>query len=118
MRWLSGACARVAREATCRDNGDDDHAARALAMSDSTLFYLTPEAQARVRIDEMLGAAGWVVHDARQVNLTAARGVAVREFVLPPPHGRTSGATVLAKFDAVTRARHGQGTGRPAGRYP
>ena len=36
----------------------------------------------------MLVAAGWAVQDARAVNLTAARGVAVREFVLKPPHGR------------------------------
>jgi len=57
-------------------------------MSDSALSYLTPEARARVRIDEMLVAAGWAVQDAKQANLAAARGVAVREFVLKPPHGR------------------------------
>ena len=57
-------------------------------MSDELLSYLTPEARARVRIDEMLAAAGWVVQDAKQANLAASRGVAVREFVLKPPHGR------------------------------
>lgn len=57
-------------------------------MSTDALAYLTPEARARVRIDEMLTAAGWAVQDARAVNLGAARGVAVREFVLKPPHGR------------------------------
>ena len=36
----------------------------------------------------MLAAAGWAVQDARAVNLAAARGVAVREFVMKPPHGR------------------------------
>src|SRR5215211_7541656 len=36
----------------------------------------------------MLEAAGWAVQDARDVNLAAARGVAVREFILEPPHGR------------------------------
>ncbi len=36
----------------------------------------------------MLTAAGWVVQDGRAVNLAASRGVAVREFVLTPPHGR------------------------------
>lgn len=36
----------------------------------------------------MLAAAGWVVQDYRRVNLSAAQGVAVREFVLKPPHGR------------------------------
>jgi type I restriction enzyme R subunit len=57
-------------------------------MTEDVLAYLTPEAQARVRIDEMLTAAGWVVQDAKQVNLSAARGVAIREVVLAPPHGR------------------------------
>ena len=52
------------------------------------LTYLTPEAKARVEIDEMLAAAGWVVQDAARANLRAAQGVAVREFVLKPPHGR------------------------------
>ncbi|MGY1827598.1 type I restriction endonuclease subunit R [Blastococcus sp. SYSU DS0541] len=50
--------------------------------------YLTPEAQARVRIDEMLTAAGWVVQDYRDINRTAGRGVAVREFELTRGHGR------------------------------
>ncbi|QYG95581.1 DEAD/DEAH box helicase family protein [Iamia sp. SCSIO 61187] len=42
---------------------------------------LLPEQRARVRIDEMLEAAGWVVQDYRAVNLYAAQGVAVRELV-------------------------------------
>src|SRR5439155_25261450 len=50
--------------------------------------YLTAEAQARVQIDKELGAAGWAVQDADSVNLAAAQGVAVREFILKPPHGR------------------------------
>jgi type I restriction enzyme R subunit len=57
-------------------------------MTEGALSYLTPEAQARVRIDEMLGAAGWAVQRYGAVNLSAARGVAVREFVLAPGHGR------------------------------
>ncbi|MBA2425078.1 MAG: restriction endonuclease subunit R, partial [Actinobacteria bacterium] len=36
----------------------------------------------------MLAAAGWAVQDARAVNLSAGRGVAVRKFVLKSPHGR------------------------------
>ena len=48
---------------------------------------LTPEAKARLKIDEMLKAAGWAVQDAKRVNLSASRGVAVRKFVLKPPHG-------------------------------
>ncbi len=57
-------------------------------MTDASLAYLTPEGKARGKIDEMLDAAGWVVQDARQANLGAARGVAIREFILAPPHGR------------------------------
>jgi type I restriction enzyme R subunit len=36
----------------------------------------------------MLEAAGWAVQHARAVNLSASRGVAVREFVMGAPHGR------------------------------
>jgi type I restriction enzyme, R subunit len=50
--------------------------------------YLSAEDKARVEIDQMLEAAGWDVQDVRAVNLAAARGVAVREFILEPPHGR------------------------------
>jgi type I restriction enzyme R subunit len=56
--------------------------------SDSSVAYLTPEAKARVEIDRMLVATGWVVQDYARVNLSASRGVAVREFVLKAPHGR------------------------------
>lgn len=52
------------------------------------IAYLTPEGRARLEIDRMLDIAGWVVQDAARVNLSAARGVAVREFVLKSPHGR------------------------------
>jgi type I restriction enzyme R subunit len=57
-------------------------------MTTGEAAYLTPEARARVEIDRMLGAAGWAVQDAVRVNLSQARGVAVREFVMKPPHGR------------------------------
>jgi len=40
----------------------------------------TPEQFARVNIDVALVASGWIVQDVSQVNLAAARGVAVREF--------------------------------------
>src|SRR5690606_33999546 len=40
----------------------------------------TPELLARVRIDEMLVAAGWVVQDVKAFNPAAALGVAVREY--------------------------------------
>lgn len=50
--------------------------------------YLTAEVQARVQIDRELETAGWAVQDASAVNLAAAQGVAVREFILKSPHGR------------------------------
>ena len=56
--------------------------------TDGGTAYVTPEAQARIEIDRMLEAAGWVVQDYSRVNLAASRGVAVREFVLARPHGR------------------------------
>ncbi len=43
----------------------------------------TPEQQARMRIDALLLAAGWVLQDAADFNRHAAEGVAVREFQLP-----------------------------------
>src|SRR6266511_1820092 len=50
--------------------------------------YLSAEDKARVEIDKMLETAGWAVQDAREGNLAASRGVAVREFILESPHGR------------------------------
>jgi type I restriction enzyme, R subunit len=41
---------------------------------------ITPEQQARVKIDALLIAAGWVVQDRQEFNRTASLGVAVREF--------------------------------------
>lgn len=43
----------------------------------------TPEQLARLRIDELLSAAGWTLQDKDAFNRTAAEGVAVREFSLP-----------------------------------
>ena len=42
----------------------------------------TPEQRARETIDRLLAAAGWAVQDRAALNLSAARGVAVREFAL------------------------------------
>ena len=47
----------------------------------------TPEDLARQKIDEALEKAGWRVQDLAQVNLRAARGVAVRNFPLQQGHG-------------------------------
>jgi len=47
----------------------------------------SPEFLARQTIDAALVAAGWLVQDVAQVNLSAGRGVAVREFPLKTGHG-------------------------------
>ena len=44
--------------------------------------YLTPEAKARLDIDDMLEDAGWVIQNRDELNLAAGRGVAVREFLM------------------------------------
>jgi type I restriction enzyme R subunit len=48
---------------------------------------ITPEDRARENIDKLLTDAGWIVQDKRSTNLSAARGVAVREFPLKSGHG-------------------------------
>ncbi len=48
---------------------------------------MKPEEAARKQIDAMLEAAGWAVQDVGTVDLTAARGVAIREFPLAHGYG-------------------------------
>ena len=43
---------------------------------------MTPEEQARQKIDRQFGRCGWVVQGHREMNLYAGPGVAVREFPL------------------------------------
>src|SRR5580700_5381465 len=47
----------------------------------------TPEHKARREIDADLTVAGWVVQDKDDLDLTAGRGIAVREFVMKPGFG-------------------------------
>jgi type I restriction enzyme R subunit len=55
---------------------------------DVEMGRLAAEQQARVRIDSQLEASGWVVQDRRDLNLFAGQGVAVRESIMAPGHGR------------------------------
>lgn len=48
---------------------------------------LHPEQRARQQIDAALAGAGWVVQDRDDANLTAGRGIAIREFRMRPEHG-------------------------------
>jgi len=41
---------------------------------------MSPEEQARLKIDDKLTQAGWAIQDMKQLNLGAATGVAVREY--------------------------------------
>ena len=43
---------------------------------------MTPEEEARQKIDKQLGQCGWIVQDPKAMNITAGLGVAVREFPL------------------------------------
>ncbi len=59
------------------------------AMSrDDGARLLPAETRARVRIDQQLTQAGWKVQDRKDLNLFAAQGIAVREVVMKPGHGR------------------------------
>ena len=46
-----------------------------------------PEQQARRLIDERLEAAGWIVQDRDELDLTSGRGIAVREFPMKSGFG-------------------------------
>jgi type I restriction enzyme R subunit len=46
-----------------------------------------PEQRARQKIDVALAASGWVVQNRDDMNVSAGRGVAVREFKLTSGHG-------------------------------
>ena len=47
----------------------------------------SPEREARQHIDAALEAAGWAIQDRATMNLTAAPGIAVREFKMASGHG-------------------------------
>lgn len=49
---------------------------------------LAAEQRARVLIDRQMRDAGWSVQDRRDLNLFASTGVACREVVMKPGHGR------------------------------
>lgn len=43
---------------------------------------MSPEAVARQKIDELLVAAGWAIQNYKAVDLSAGRGIALREVPL------------------------------------
>jgi type I restriction enzyme R subunit len=58
----------------------------------------TPEARARQNIDQLLTDAGWIVQSRDETNITAGRGVAIREFPMKSGYGE---ADYLLYVDAV-----------------
>jgi type I restriction enzyme R subunit len=46
-----------------------------------------PEEKSREIIDQLLAAAGWIIQDLSRANVTAGRGVAIREFPLKAGRG-------------------------------
>jgi type I restriction enzyme R subunit len=50
---------------------------------------MTPEEKARQKIDALLTQSGWTVQDRAEINLSAARGVAIREVSMKRGHGAT-----------------------------
>ena len=51
------------------------------------MVSLTPEQQARERIDQALEQAGWLIQDYDDMNIDAGRGVAIREYRMKRGHG-------------------------------
>lgn len=47
----------------------------------------SPEARARENIDKQLIDAGWIVQSREEANISAGRGVAIREFPMKPGFG-------------------------------
>lgn len=58
----------------------------------------SPEAKARENIDRMLTASGWIVQSRDEANVSAGRGVAIREFPLKSGYGE---ADYLLYVDGV-----------------
>jgi type I restriction enzyme, R subunit len=58
----------------------------------------SPEAKARETIDRQLTAAGWIVQSRGEANVSAGRGVAIREFPLKSGYGE---ADYLLYVDGV-----------------
>ena len=95
---------------------------------------MKPEDRARQSIDRMLEDAGWVVQDRSHFNLSATRGVAIREFSMPSgaadyllfvdelPVGtieaKKEGETLIGVEEQSMKYRIGLARDFPDARYP
>ena len=57
---------------------------------------MTPEQEAREEIDDQLRQTGWAVQNASEMDISAAVGVAVREF----PQPRQAGSRLVQHLGA------------------
>jgi len=95
---------------------------------------MKPEEKARLKIDRMLNASGWVVQDFNDTELDAAPGVAVREFrmsidsadyllyvdgkAIGIVEAKKEGATLIGVESQSEKYTHGLPKGVPAYRMP
>jgi len=66
---------------------------------------MNPEDRARQDIDRQLGQCGWVVQDKGQMNISAALGVAVREFPMLPMTSSPSSRLARKRCSTGSRRR-------------
>ena len=95
---------------------------------------MKPEEQARQKIDDLLTQAGWAVQDRDRFNLSASRGVAIREFSLSTGaadyfllvdrdavgtiEAKKVGQTLTGVEEQSAKYRMGLPAGLPAARIP
>ena len=95
---------------------------------------MKPEEQARQKIDDLLTQAGWAVQDRDRFNLSASRGVAIREFSLSTGaadyllfvdreavgtiEAKKVGETLIGVEEQSAKYRMGLPGGLPAARIP
>src|SRR5436189_5779704 len=83
------------------------------ATQDCRTMPETPEQRARREIDRSLTAAGWLVQSADDLDLTAGRGIAIREFQMKSGFGFADYLLYLDRraLGAVEAKPHGTLTG-------
>ncbi len=78
-----------------------------------------PDTPARQNIDQLLTDAGWIVQSRDETNITAGRGVAIREFPMKSGYGEADylvyvdavpAGVVEAKKEGETLTRHANAT--------
>jgi|GEM_PF-5641964 hypothetical protein len=85
--------------AEARQNRLEKHACSLQIKREDITFLVgmaeTPEQKARREIDSQLAAAGWLVQSRDELDLSAGRGVAVREFPMKSGFGFADYLSIL-----------------------